>query len=160
MSGGPPTTREARYKGFNERHVVPAKSSQRVVERHDRLDGAFGHAGEPQRVFAICRCGTGTLNDTFVTLRIFARVRPSRCPATDATNVSSRDLLAFSPISIRRRRVASGRRYCCFAWNDTEKFFGKLGFECCHAFMNYIDLRSYREYILMTAPIWLVKCKK
>jgi hypothetical protein len=74
-SNGPPTTtasyaadlHDQRYRGFSERHVVPPKSSQRMAELHGRLDAAFGIVGDPSTVFAACRRGAGTLNDTFVT---------------------------------------------------------------------------------------------
>jgi hypothetical protein len=73
-SNGPPTTtasyaaglHDPLYHGFNDRHMVPPKSSQRMAERHGCLDAAFGVAGQPQSVFAILGRGAGTLNDTSI----------------------------------------------------------------------------------------------
>jgi hypothetical protein len=73
-SNGPPTTtasfaeslRDPRYHGFNDRHVVPPKSPQRMAERHGRLDAAFGITGQPQSVFGIFARDLGTLNDTSI----------------------------------------------------------------------------------------------
>ncbi|MBR0731087.1 hypothetical protein JQ636_40530 [Bradyrhizobium japonicum] len=73
-SDGPPTTtasyalglRDRRYKGFNDRHVVPPRSSQYMAELHGRLDAAFGPAGDTLKVFNICRRDAGSINDPFV----------------------------------------------------------------------------------------------
>jgi hypothetical protein len=73
-SNGAPTTTasyaaslgDPRYHGFNDRHVAPPKSSQRMAERHGRLDAAFGIAGRPQSVFGVFARDLGTLNDVSV----------------------------------------------------------------------------------------------
>ncbi len=73
-SNGPPTTSasyaaslgDPRYHGFNDRHILPSKASQRTAERHGRFDSAFGIAGQPQSVFAIFGRDSGTLNDTSI----------------------------------------------------------------------------------------------
>lgn len=72
-SNGPPTTTasyaaslgDPRYHGFNDRHLAPPKTSQRMAERHGQFDGAFGAAG-PQSVFAMLGRDSGTLNDTSI----------------------------------------------------------------------------------------------
>ncbi|MCI0431157.1 MAG: hypothetical protein L0210_11540, partial [Rhodospirillales bacterium] len=56
-----------RYKGVNERHIAPPKTSQSAAETHGVLDGAFGQSGDPAKFFNICQRGGGTLNDNFVT---------------------------------------------------------------------------------------------
>src|SRR5262249_15626150 len=75
-SNGPGTTTASyaastlgggRYKGVNERHVAPPKTSQNAAETHGMLDGAFGANGDPARFFNVCRRAGGTLNDHFVT---------------------------------------------------------------------------------------------
>jgi hypothetical protein len=73
-SNGPGTTtasyatglHDPLYHGFNDRHIVPPKSPQRMAERHGRLDAAFGVSGQPQSVFPIFGRGSGTLNDTSI----------------------------------------------------------------------------------------------
>jgi hypothetical protein len=56
-----------RYKGVNERHIVPPRTTQAAAETHGALDAAFGASGDPARIFNLCRCGDGTLNDAFIT---------------------------------------------------------------------------------------------
>lgn len=73
-SNGPATTTasyatslgDVRYHGFNDRHIAPPKSSQRMSERHGKFDDAFGLAGQPQSVFGIFGRDAGTLNDTSI----------------------------------------------------------------------------------------------
>jgi hypothetical protein len=73
-SNGPGTTtasyavdlHDPLYHGFNDRHIAPPKSSQRMAERHGRFDAAFGVAGQPQSIFPIFGRGPGTLNDTSI----------------------------------------------------------------------------------------------
>jgi hypothetical protein len=73
-SNGPTTTTKSYaadlhdplYYGFNDRHIAPPKSSQRMAERHGRFDAAFGVAGQPQNVFPILGRGAGSLNDTAI----------------------------------------------------------------------------------------------
>jgi hypothetical protein len=74
-SNGPSTTTasyaaslgDGRYKGVNERHIAPPKTSQSAAETHGALDGAFGPGGDPIKYFNICRRDSGSLNDNFVT---------------------------------------------------------------------------------------------
>jgi hypothetical protein len=73
-SNGPGTTttsyaaalRDPLYHGFNDRHVVPPKSSPRMAERHGRFDAAFGVAAQPATIFPIFGRGPGTLSDTSI----------------------------------------------------------------------------------------------
>ena len=66
-SNGPTTTTKSYasdlhdplYHGFNDRHIAPPKSSQRMAERHGRFDAAFGVAGQPQNVFPNSRTRRG-----------------------------------------------------------------------------------------------------
>jgi hypothetical protein len=73
-SNGPSTTTasyaaslaDGRYHGFNDRHIAPPKSSQRMAQRHGKLDAAFGIAGQPLSVFAMLGRDAGTLNDKLI----------------------------------------------------------------------------------------------
>ena len=55
-----------KYSGVCERHVVPPKSSQVMIEMHGLLDGAFGSGADSLRFFKICQRESGTLNDSAV----------------------------------------------------------------------------------------------
>lgn len=57
---------DPKYKGINERHILPPKGAQLAAEVHGRLDGAFGTSGDPLRFYNICLKEGGTLNDTSV----------------------------------------------------------------------------------------------
>jgi len=54
------------YKGFNERHVVPPKTSQHEAEIHGSFDPAMGPGGNPEAMFAIAMKEEGRLSDTQV----------------------------------------------------------------------------------------------
>ena len=57
---------DPKYKGINERHIVPPKASQLSAEVHGLLDGAFGGAGDPDRLYNILLRERGSLNDKAV----------------------------------------------------------------------------------------------
>jgi hypothetical protein len=54
---------DSKYKAVNDRHIVPPKASQMMVEIHGLLDGALGPAGDPLKFYNICTRSSGTLND-------------------------------------------------------------------------------------------------
>jgi hypothetical protein len=57
---------DPKYKGINERHIVPPKGSQLSAEIHGLLDGAFGGTGDADRFYNICLKERGSLNDKAV----------------------------------------------------------------------------------------------
>jgi hypothetical protein len=57
---------DPKYRAVNERHIVPAKSSQLSAEVHGKLDGAFGTAGNPDRFYNICLRERGSLEDAAI----------------------------------------------------------------------------------------------
>ncbi len=57
---------DVRYHGFNDRHIAPPKSTQRMSERHGKFDDAFGLGSQPQSVFGMFSRGSGTFNDTSI----------------------------------------------------------------------------------------------
>ncbi len=57
------TLGDPKYKGVNERHVVPPKSAQRMTEMHGLYENAFGANGNPASFYGICAKENGTLND-------------------------------------------------------------------------------------------------
>ena len=66
--GAPPDPEEtifvaASYNAATERHIVPPKATQMLVERHGMLDDAFGMGTDPHAAFNICRKQAGSLND-------------------------------------------------------------------------------------------------
>jgi hypothetical protein len=73
-SNGPGTTTDTyaaslgdvRYHGFNDRHIAPPKSSQRMAERHGKFDSAFGLGSQPQSAFGIFQRDSGTFNDNSI----------------------------------------------------------------------------------------------
>lgn len=60
------TLGDPKYKGVNERHVVPPKAAQRMTELHGVYEGAFGEHGDPSAFYGICAKERGTLEDTAV----------------------------------------------------------------------------------------------
>ncbi len=54
------------FNTANERHIVPPKATQMLIEAHGLLDGAFGPGGRPQEHYKICKKESRTLNDTSV----------------------------------------------------------------------------------------------
>lgn len=54
------------YKGFNERHILPPKTSQQMAEMHGEFDKTIGSGEGMQTFFNIAAKEEGTLNDTRV----------------------------------------------------------------------------------------------
>ena len=54
---------DLRYGATAERHVVPPKAAELMVEQHGMLDFAFGPAGDPGRAYNIALRSSGSLND-------------------------------------------------------------------------------------------------
>jgi hypothetical protein len=58
---------DPKYRGVNERHVVPPKAALSLVESHGMLEGAFGREGNPGHYYNICKRENGTLDNGFIT---------------------------------------------------------------------------------------------
>lgn len=54
------------YKGFNERHVLPPKTSQQMAELHGEFDKALGSSGDTATYFNIAAKEEGRISDTQV----------------------------------------------------------------------------------------------
>jgi hypothetical protein len=114
------------YATTNDRHVVPPKTSQEMVERHGAFDAAFGPGGNPAAAFATAVREAATLEHTHVVVpgsdpvayqpiagsqMIPGKLPPDAPPGTEAQGAYLINTQALFPLAYLPDVLAAGAAF-------------------------------------------------